>query len=53
MAYTRIVGSNPTVSARIEEKSHRKVAFFLLAQQARKAAAFFSSFGRRPEPRFV
>ena len=31
-AYTRIVGSNPTVSAKIDEKSHRKVAFFILGQ---------------------
>ncbi len=28
-AYTRIVGSNPTVSAKYHEKSHRKVAFFI------------------------
>lgn len=27
MAYTRIVGSNPTVSAKMQRKSHRKVAF--------------------------
>ena len=27
-AYTCIVGSNPTVSAKNDEKSHRKVAFF-------------------------
>lgn len=30
MAYTRIVGSNPTVSAKFDEKSHRKVAFFIV-----------------------
>ena len=29
-AYTRIVGSNPTVSAKFDEKSHRKVAFFIV-----------------------
>ena len=27
-AYTCIVGSNPTVSAKNDEKSHREVAFF-------------------------
>ena len=32
-AYTRIVGSNPTVSAKIDEKSHRKVAFFIPEDQ--------------------
>ena len=33
-AYTCIVGSNPTVSAKNDEKSHRKVAFFFGALSA-------------------
>jgi hypothetical protein len=28
MAYTRIVGSNPTVSAKMQKESRRKTAFF-------------------------
>ena len=40
MAYTRIVGSNPTVSAKNDEKSHRKVAFFF------GGASSYSACGR-------
>ena len=38
MAYTRIVGSNPTVSAKFDERSHRKVAFFIVARADEKRA---------------
>jgi hypothetical protein len=38
-AYTCIVGSNPTVSAKIDEKSHREVAFFFGASVAHFSAA--------------
>lgn len=37
-AYTRIVGSNPTVSAKFQRKSHRKVAFFFPASEAAGSA---------------
>ena len=41
-AYTRIVGSNPTVSAKYHEKSHRKVAFLIpgSADEKRTCARF-------------
>jgi hypothetical protein len=39
-AYTCIVGSNPTVSAKNDEKSHRKVAFFF------GGASSYSACGR-------